>query len=199
MVVAFIVAAEIAFWGLLLAGLALRYPLRRPRAGMSLLVATPFVDLALLAATAIDLRLGGAAALPHALAAVYIGVSVAWGKRIIGWADARFAHRFASSPPPERPPRTGREHAARERREWLRHLVAWVTGTTLLGLGVLVAGDLDHSAALLGVAALWTIVLAIDFLISFSYTLWPRRAKSSSQAASCSTRSFELCSCPGSR
>jgi hypothetical protein len=49
MVIAFMVAAEIAFWALLLAGLAFRYPLRRPRAGIALLVATPFVDLALLA------------------------------------------------------------------------------------------------------------------------------------------------------
>jgi hypothetical protein len=28
---------------------------------------------------------------------------------------------------------------------------------------------------LLGVVALWTLVLAIDFLISFSYTIWPRQ------------------------
>jgi hypothetical protein len=103
---------------------------------------------------------------------VYIGVSVAWGKQIVGWADARFAHRFAGGPPPERPPRAGREHAARERREC--HLVAWATGSSLLCLGVLVAGDFDRSSALLGFAGVWTFVLAIDFAISFSYTLWPR-------------------------
>jgi hypothetical protein len=125
--------------------------------------------------TTIDLRRGGEAALPHALAAVYIGVSVAWGQRLVSWADVRFAHRFAGGPPPERPPRTGRRHAARQRREWLRHLVAWAAGTTLLGLGVLAVGDLDRSWALLDVAALWTLVLAVDFLVAFSYTLWPRR------------------------
>jgi hypothetical protein len=175
--IALIVAAEIAFWLILLSGLVARYGLGRPRLGMALLVATPFVDLALLGATTADLRRGGEAALPHALAAVYIGVSVAWGQRIISWADARFAHRFAGAPPPERPPRTGLLHAARERREWLRHLLAWITGTALLGLGVLVVGDLDRTWALVNVAVLWTLVLAIDFLISFSYTLWPRRAR----------------------
>jgi hypothetical protein len=118
--VGLVVAAEIAFWLLLLSGLATRYALRRPRLGMALLVATPLVDLLLLAATIIDLRRGAAAAPPHALAAVYIGVSVAWGHRMVRWADARFAHRFAGGPPPERPPRTGPRHAARERREWLR-------------------------------------------------------------------------------
>lgn len=173
-----IVAAEVAFWLLLLLGLAARYVLRRPSLGLALLVATPFVDLALLVATTIDLRGGGEAALPHALAAIYIGVTVAWGHRIIRWADVRFAHRYADGPPPERPPRAGALHAARERREWLRHLTAWAVGTSLLGLGVLVVGDVERTQALLGVAAIWTIVLVIDFAISFSYTLWPRREPS---------------------
>jgi hypothetical protein len=177
--VALIVAAEIAFWLTLLAGLVTRYVLGRPRLGMALLVATPLIDLALLATTTIDLRRGGEADLPHSLAAVYIGVSVAWGQRMINWADARFAHRFAGGPPPERPPRTDPQHAARQRREWLRHVVAWATGTALLGLGVLVVGDLDRTTALVSTAVLWTLVLAIDFVVSFSYTLWPRSAEES--------------------
>jgi hypothetical protein len=174
--IALIIAAELAFWLTLLAGLVSRYGLRRPRLGLALLVATPFVDLILLTITTIDLRRGAEAALPHALAAVYIGVSIAWGHRMIAWADARFAHRFAGGPPPMRLPRTGPQHAARERTEWLRHALAWAAGTSLLGLGILVVGDLDRTQALVNVAAVWTLVLAIDFLISFSYTLWPRRA-----------------------
>jgi hypothetical protein len=169
-----IVAAEIAFWGVLLSGLVARYVLRRPRIGLALLAATPFVDLVLLVATTIDLRRGGEAALPHALAAVYIGVSVAWGRRLLTWADARFAHRFAGGPSPARPARAGRRHAAHQRREWGRHLIAWATGTALLGLGILLVGDIDRTLALVNVAALWTLVLAIDFVISFSYSLWPR-------------------------
>ena len=183
MLIALIVAAEIAFWLILLSGLFARYGLGRPPLGLALLVATPFVDLGLLAATTVDLRRGGEAALPHALAAVYIGVSVAWGRRMVSWADARFAHRFAGGPPPARPPRIGQLHAARERREWLHHLVAWATGTSLLGLGVLAVGDLERTAALLNVAALWTLVLAVDFAISFSYTLWPRRPSESWRGA----------------
>jgi hypothetical protein len=175
--IALIVAAEIAFWLILASGLTARYLLRRPRLGMVLLLATPLVDLALLVATTMDLRRGGEAALPHALAAVYVGVSIAWGQRMITWADVRFAHRFAGGPAPERPPRTGRRHAARQRREWLRHALAWASGTALLGIGVLVVGDLDRTWALLNIAALWTVVLVIDFLISFSYSLWPRVPK----------------------
>ena len=56
-----------------------------------------------------------------------------------------------------------------------RALVAWSTGTTLLGLGVLAVGDLERTEALLNVAALWTLILAIDFLISFSDAIWPRQ------------------------
>ena len=41
--------------------------------------------------------------------------------------------------------------------------------------GVLVTGDLDRSAALLSRGAV-EFVLAIDFAISFSDTLWPRKA-----------------------
>ena len=173
--IALVVVAEVAFWLILVSGLTARYLFARPRLGMALLVATPVVDLALLAATTIDLRQGGEAALPHALAAVYIGVSIAWGQQIIRWADARFAHQFAGAPIPAQPPRVGRPHAAHQRHEWLRHLIAWATGTAILGIGVLLVGDVDRTWALLNVAALWTLILAIDFVVSFSYTLWPRR------------------------
>jgi len=139
-----------------------------------------------LVAATVDLRRGGEAALPHALAAVYIGVSAAWGRRMVAWADVRFAHRFAGGPAPARRPPSGREHAARERREWLRHLVAWATGTALLGLGILSVGDLDRTVALTNVIVLWTMVLAIDFAISFSYTLWPRIGRDAMAAGRCS-------------
>jgi hypothetical protein len=168
MLLALIVVTEITFWAVLVAGLAARYGLDRPRLGLALLLATPLVDLFLLVATTADLREGGDAALPHALAAVYIGVSVAWGHRIISWADARFAHRFAGGPKPVRAPRTGALHAARERQEWLRHLLAWAVGSALLGLGVLAVGDLERTQALVNMIALWTLVLAVDFIVSFS-------------------------------
>jgi hypothetical protein len=44
---------------------------------------------------------------------------------------------------------------------------------------VLAVGDVDRTEALLNVAALWTLILAIDFLISFSYALWPREPSKS--------------------
>jgi len=109
MLVLVIVAAEIAFWVLLVGGLAARYLLRRRRLSTALLIGAPLVDLVLLVATVIDLGRGTTATSAHGLAAAYIGFSVAFGPSLIRWADERFAHRFAGGPPPWRPPRGGRE------------------------------------------------------------------------------------------
>jgi hypothetical protein len=180
LIYALIVACEVGFWVVLLAGLVARYLLRRPRLGAALLVCVPLVDLVLLVASALNLRYGGGEAdLAHGLAAIYLGVSVAWGHSMVRWADARFAYRFAEGPSPPRPPRTGPEHAGRERRQWGRHLLAWAVGCALLLGGVALVGDPDRTGALMGIAQGWTLVLAVDFLWSFSYTLWPRKAKTS--------------------
>lgn len=179
MIYAVIVACEVGFWVVLFAGLIFRYLLRQPMVGAALLICVPLVDLVLLVTSALDLRYGGGKAdLAHGLAAIYLGVSVAWGHSMVRWADARFAYRFAGGPPPARPPRTGTEHARRERRQWGRHLLAWAVGCTLLLGGVALVGDAGRAQALIGIARGWTLVLFIDFLWSLSYTFWPRKAKS---------------------
>jgi hypothetical protein len=122
---AVIVACELGFWLVLAAGLTARYVLRRPRLGAALLMGVPLVDLVLLVASVVDLRGGGTASLGHALAGVYLGVTVAFGHGMVRWADARFAHRYAGGPPPPRPPSSGPAHARHLRRAWLRHVLAW--------------------------------------------------------------------------
>lgn len=178
MIYAVIVACEVGFWVLLLAGLVARYLLGRVRLGAVLLVCVPLVDMVLLLASGIDLRYGGGEAdLAHGIAAIYLGVSVAWGHSMISWADARFAHRFAGGPPPQRPPKNGYEHARHERRGWTRHSIAWAVGCALLLGGVAIVGDASRTSTLTSIVQGWTIVLAIDFLLSFSYTIWPRKER----------------------
>lgn len=173
-----ILAGEVAFWAFVLGGLVARYLLRRPQLGVALLLMTPVVDLVLIAATVIDLRAGATAGVFHGLAAIYVGVSVAFGHRMIRWADERFAHRFDGGPP-KRPPEYGSEYARHQRAGWYRHLLAWVIGSSLLlGMDFLV-GDSSTTESLSARAALWTLILVIDFVWSFSYTLWPRKAKTS--------------------
>jgi hypothetical protein len=123
-VVALIAACEVAFWVVAAAGLFARYALRWRRVGMALLIATPVVDVVLLAATVIDLRGGGEAGIPHALAAFYLGFSVVFGHSVIRWADVRVAHRFAGGPPPRKLPKRGPERRAHEWREWGKCLAA---------------------------------------------------------------------------
>jgi hypothetical protein len=171
---AVIVTCEVLFWVLVLAGLVTRYVLKRPRAGAVLLIGAPLVDLLLLTATVADLRTGGTAGTAHALAAVYIGVSVGFGHSMVRWADERFAHRYAGGPAPTRAPRTGRAHAAHVRRGLLRHVVAYLVGVTLLGLAVVVIGDPARTEALTQVIRLWTLVLGVDAVFSLSYTVRPR-------------------------
>jgi hypothetical protein len=172
--IAAIIACEIGFWVLLVSGLAARYVLRARRLSTALLLAVPLVDVLLLAISVVDLRRGGEAGAAHGLAAVYIGVSVAFGHQMISWADQRFAHRFAGGPAPQRPPRAGRAHAARERRQWLRHLLAYLVAAGVLALFTALVGDLSRVAPLWAVMAPWGIGVVVDFFVSFSYTVAPR-------------------------
>ncbi|WP_080840363.1 hypothetical protein [Cohnella massiliensis] len=177
-----IVACEIGFWVFVGAGLFFRYALNKRKAGAWLLACTPVVDLILLAAAVIDLRSGAEPSWTHNLAAVYVGVSVAFGHRMIRWADARFAHRFKGGEAPRK--LYGKEHAAHERKGWLLHLAAWAIGGILLLVMSWLAGEKDLNAESPFVSWIlgWAVVLGIDFLISFSYTLWPREPKGETSA-----------------
>ncbi|MGD9694254.1 MAG: hypothetical protein AB7V42_01160 [Thermoleophilia bacterium] len=170
-----IVGCEIGFWVLVSLGLVARYLLRMPRVGLGFLVAAPLVDLVLLSATIVDLRGGATATTLHALAGVYIGVSVAFGHRMIAWADARAAHRLGGGPPPVRRPRYGAAHARAERRTWYRHLLAWAVGSVLLLAAAAMVGEASRTEALTGMVWHWAIIVAIDMAWSLSYTLHPRR------------------------
>src|ERR687895_103468 len=173
MLLAIILAAEIAFWVVLGAGLVARYLLGRRRLGAVLLVMAPLVDLVLLAATAMDLARGATAEFAHGLAAAYIGFSVAFGHGLIRWADARFAHRFAGGPPPPRPPRHGRARARYEWREFGKALLAWAIAAGLLATAIAIVGDADRTQGLGGWIVRLTIVLAIWSLWPITHTLWP--------------------------
>ena len=170
-----IIACEIAFWIFVLAGLLARYAFNRKKLGAILLFCTPIVDLFLLVATVIDLQHGGVANMFHGLAAVYIGVSVGFGKRMIKWADEQFVYRFKKGEKPVKKKLYGKEHAQIERAGWYRHLLSWFVGSTLLAMIIFWIHDFSQTAKLFQTFLMWTIVLVIDFLISFSYTVFPKK------------------------
>ncbi len=169
--VALILGCEIAFWVVIVAGLATRYLLGRRRLGLALLALTPVVDLVLLSAAGIDLHRGAPAEFAHGLAAIYLGFSLAYGHRMISWADTRFAHRFAGGPAPVK-----LYGAAYARACWFdlarTGLAALIGAAVLELLRVVATGPTE---ALGAAFSAFGILLAIDALWAVSYTLWPRR------------------------
>lgn len=173
-----IVACEIAFWIVIVLGLVTRYIFKRKRLGLFFLALTPVIDLVLLIVTGIDLSNGAVATQAHALAAIYIGVSIAYGKSMIQWADERFQYYFLKqgSKPIQR---YGMEHAKHQVKGWLLHLLAYLIGVGLLGLIIFWIDDFSRTEVMGQTIRVWSVILGIDFLISFSYLIWPKKEKGS--------------------
>jgi hypothetical protein len=178
-IVALIVACEVAFWVLLAAGLTFRYGLRMPRVGLALLLCEPLLELVLFTVTAIDLKNGAEPDWKHGLAAVYIGFTVGLGHSTIKWADAWVAHRFAGGPPPVKPPGYGTARAVHEWKVAVRWTLAAVVAMALLQAAVWYVGDgQTDSLRAWQQRMLWLI--GINVVIAGSYTLFPRRGRAAS-------------------
>lgn len=171
-----IVACEILFWVVIITGLSVRYLFKRKRLGFFFLALTPLLDLVLLVIAGVDLSNGATATVAHAIAAVYISVSVVFGKSMIRWADERFRYYVTKQGPPPLK-RTGRDHALHYFRSWLMHLLAFLLGAGLLYGLIVWIDDPSRTEALQSILSLWTIVVGIDLLIAGSYFLWPRKEK----------------------
>jgi hypothetical protein len=169
-----VIACEIAFWVAVIGGLTIRYLLRRPRLGAGFLAAAPVVDVVLLAVVTVDLLHGATASWHHGVAAVYIGVSVAYGHRLVAWADVRFAHRFAGGPRPERS--SGRAYTVQCWGDVVRTTIAALIAGGIIEVLVVLVGDPDRTAELQGFIPLLGVVVAVEFLWAVGYTIWPRTA-----------------------
>ncbi|GAA3032424.1 hypothetical protein [Microbacterium dextranolyticum] len=180
MILTLIVACEVGFWMAILTGLVVRYPLRRPRLGAALLVSAPVIDVVLLVLVATDLLRGGTASWQHGVAAIYIGFSVAFGHRVIAWADVRFAHRFAGGPAPVR--LAGVSYTVACWKDVARTgLMVVIAGGLTWGL-IVVANDPVSTAELLVNARILGVILVVDVVWALSYTIWPKRSPRASAA-----------------
>jgi hypothetical protein len=159
-----LVASEIAFWSLLVGGLFVRYALDRTALSTVLLLAAASTDVVVLLVAMGDLAAGTAAQTSHLIAVIAFAYSVVYAKHLVGIADRFVLRRLGRevAEPPKAP------KATRERQGWYRHARMWAVGAPLLGVGYLIAGDGD---ALIAGAGIWTAILAIDFFVSFSYSL----------------------------
>ncbi|MBW8351119.1 hypothetical protein K0H71_16975 [Bacillus sp. IITD106] len=171
-----IVASEIGFWVLIVLGLVTRYIFKLQKLGLFLLALTPVIDLILLIATSVDLYRGATATAAHALAAIYIGVSIAFGKSMIQWADVRFQY-YISKQGSKPAKRYGMDYAKHYFKSWGQHVLAYIIGAGFLVGLIFFINDAPRTEVLTGFLKVWTLVLGIDFAISISYFIWPRKAK----------------------
>lgn len=169
--IAVIFAAEAAFWVFLVAGLAVRYLARQEQLSIWLLRCVPLVDVVLVALVAVDLARGAEPSRAHALAAVYLGFTVAFGHATISWADAWFRYRFSGGPRPNKPAKGSRQEVLALWREWLRVLLGSAIACGLLLVMLAIEGSIvPRSAEEAGQHPYWStmsllgIVTAIWFL-----------------------------------
>ncbi|TCK20101.1 hypothetical protein [Pseudonocardia endophytica] len=173
-------AAEIAFWVFLVAGLTARYLLRARRLSSALLLCVPLVDVVLVTASLADVATGSPPGPVHGVAALYLGLTVAFGHSMVRWADVRFAHRFADGPPPARKPTGGPARTRYEWREFAKAAVAWViTVGVTVALAAVAGSGVPAPVRWLG-DPLWswparaTVAALIWFAVGPLWaTLWP--------------------------
>ncbi|KGP72796.1 hypothetical protein [Pontibacillus yanchengensis] len=171
-----IVACEIGFWLFIVFGLVTRYIWNKKKLGLFLLALTPVIDIVLLVVTGIDLYYGSKATVIHGLAAVYIGISIGFGKRMIEWADEQFSYYVIKQGP--KPKKLfGMQKAVHYFKGWLRHLISYLIGIGLLAGMVLFLRDTNQTEPLVQLGRTWTVILGIDLMITISYFLFPKKEK----------------------
>jgi hypothetical protein len=172
MILAIIIGCEVGFWVLIVLGLIARYLLRLRRTGVVLLAMTPVVDLILLAATALDLMAGATATVFHGIAAIYLRFSVAYGHKMISWADMGFAHQFAFGPAPVK--RYGWQYTSEAWKDVARTTLAVsIAAGTLWQITILV-DDAAKTSALSGLNGIFAVIFAADLLWALGYSIWPK-------------------------
>ncbi|MFB4166840.1 hypothetical protein [Virgibacillus sp. JSM 102003] len=171
-----IVASEIGFWVLIAAGFITRYVFNLKKLGLILLALTPVIDLILLVATSVDLYRGATATEVHGIAAIYIGVSVAFGKSMIEWADIRFQY-YVMKQGPKPVKRYGFDYAKHYFKSWGQHVFAYIIGAGFLFGLIYFINDSSRTEVLTGFLRIWTLVLGVDLLIAISNFIWPKRKK----------------------
>lgn len=144
-----IVACEVGFWVVLLMALAVRYLRHSLPLSRALLLCLPLIDILLLAFTALDLRRGAVATFAHGLAAAYIGFTLAFGALAVRWADAHFAHRYASGPLPTPAPSRGWAAVRYDVQLWGRCILACMITLLLVEALIAIIGSPEHTAPLL--------------------------------------------------
>ncbi|OXS73479.1 hypothetical protein B1B04_12195 [Lysinibacillus sp. KCTC 33748] len=143
--IAWIITAEISFWIVIIIGLICRYVFNMPKLSIFFFALTPVIDLFLVILTAMDLKAGTPASTSHGIAAIYIGVSIAFSKTMITWADEKFQKWFLKSNQ-KNEPLTGVKKGKHEIKMLSQHIGAFIIGAGLLyAMSLFVGSNSDTS------------------------------------------------------
>ena len=199
---------EVIFWLLIILFLILRYILQWKSASIGILplfVATIIADLFL---GWVDYQQTGEFSLFQIIVVIFVIYAVTSGRsdfqRLDAWVQRKIA-AWKGEPEPEltvKPvPKFGKEHAKHERRGWYSHAISFVV---ILIMFYFVSGPhalfewtdlfnpefyqmwwteeahgLFAEETINQIVKVWLIILVIDGIISFSYTVSPRKEKTS--------------------
>jgi len=93
---------------------------------------------------------------------------------MIQWADGIFNYRFGNGAMPVKITHR-KEHVKNSRQRWYRHLFSWLTGGGVLVGIILYLNNHPQTELLFTTFKFWLLILLIDFVISISHSIFPKR------------------------
>ncbi len=183
--VIFLMASEVIFLVFVSLALLFRYWFRLKKASLAAFIIVILNELAVLVIGVLDYIEVGTFSQFQMIIVIFIIYALIFGKsdfkKLDRWIQKKVA-RMKGEPIPdfgEEPARQlyGKEHAREERKGFYKHLLLFVVVHICFAI-LFAFVKLDDNNLLAGISNIWTKVLIIDFIWSFSYTIWPKKEKS---------------------
>lgn len=202
----FFIIGEVIFWSSLIGFLLLRYAFDLKQLSKYAIVIWLASDLWLLTIGILDYTQTGTFDRFQIIILIFLIYAFTFGKndfkRLDGWIKKAVARWKCGTPPQNDAGSDGRlygtAHAKSERRKFYVHLIIYIAahagfilfqGYDVTSVAELVNnldaandggspdGETELISSISGISAIWTFILLIDFIWSFSYTLWPKKDK----------------------
>ena len=182
-----LIASEIIFFVFVGLALLLRYWFRLKKASIIAFIIVILNELAVFAIGVFDYIEVGTFSQFQMLIIIFIIYAILFGKsdfkKLDRWIQKKVA-KLKGEPIPDFGEESkrklyGKEHAKEERKGFYQHLIIFVIAQICFFL-MLHFIPMENTDLIAGISNVWTKVLIIDFIWSFSYTIWPKKEKSHS-------------------
>lgn len=160
-IVTLIILAEVLMWVCIGLVIFARYKLENKPLSIFFFLLMIVVNIVLLILTSLDLKNGGDATFAHGLAAIYIGISIAFGRSMIRYADNLYKEYILKYWVQKEKPTEKQKVMTTA-----QHLLAYVIGASLLYAMIEYVNDASQTKILISFIKIWTIVMAIDLGIT---------------------------------